>query len=93
MIHVYGDSLSSLSLATSYSGGIPPFSLAHAHGMVEVTSRSTGSLRAPQYYAIQSMRSLSMCPSIDPRLIIAPYASSVILFMRDEGCSKFFITS
>ena len=40
----YGDSLSSLSLTSSYSGGVPLFSLAR-------------------------------------------------LFMRDEGCSKFFITS
>ena len=43
---IYGDSLSSLSLASSHSGGISLFSL--AHGMaVEVTCGSTGSSHGP----------------------------------------------
>ena len=69
---MYGDSLSSLSLASSLSGGVSLFSCAHGR------SRSTGSSRAPQYYTrIRSMRSLSMCPSSN-------YGD---VFMRDSGCS------
>ena len=46
---------------------------------VEVKSGSTGSLCMPQYYAIRSMRSWSMCPRLMcPRLIMG--ASG---FMRD----------
>ena len=61
---IYGDSLSSLSLASELSGGISLFSLAHGMaGSEGHASGSTGSSRAPQYTRIRSMRSLSMCPS------------------------------
>ena len=65
---IYGDSLSSLSLASLHSGGISLFSL--STWQVEVMSGSTGSSCAPQYTRIRSMRSLSMWP----RSIMAAYS-------------------
>ena len=57
---------------------------------IEVMSGSTGSCHMPQYYAIASMHNLLICPG---SIMGGIYANSMILFMRDEGCSKFFITS
>ena len=87
MIHVYGNSLSSLSLASSHSGGFP-YSVALAHAwQVEVMSGSTDSSRVPQYTCIRSMRSLSRCPSSNYGSI---QQYGVVRFMRNEGCSLSF---
>ena len=56
----YGDSLSLLSLVSSYLGDFP---IQPSTWQVEVTSGSTGSSHVPQYTRIRRMHSLSMCPS------------------------------
>ena len=48
---------------------------------------STGSSRAPQYTRIRSKHSLSMCASLNYGGV---QQHSVVLFMRDEGCSLSF---
>ena len=76
----YGDFLSSLSLASSYSQGISLFSLAHAYGRLRsCPGQPANACRAPQHYAIRSMRSLSMCP----RSILG-HSNSIISFWSHQ---------
>ena len=67
---IYGDSLSSISSASSLSGG--DFPIQSSTWQVKVNRLKP---RAPNYTRIRSMRSLSMCPSSN-------YGA---VFMRDSG--------
>ena len=72
----YGNSLSSLSLASSHSGGISVYCLAHGSGGHVRVNRLKP--RAAVYACTEHARSLLMCPSSNLWRL---------LFMGDSGCS------
>ena len=77
---IYGNSLSSLSLVSLYSGGISLFSLAHGRWRSRPDCRSTGSSRAPQYLCNTEYAQFVDMSEIDNGGV---QLRSVILFMRD----------
>ena len=76
----YGDSLSSLSLASELSGGISLYSLAHGSGHVRVNRLNP---RAPVYCVYEAC---AVCRGVQIR-IMAAYSKRGAILMRDSGCS------
>ena len=77
----YGDSLSSLSLASELSGGISLYSLAYGSGgHVRVNQLNP---RAPIYCVYGAC---AVCRCVQVR-IMAAYSKRGAILMRDSGCS------
>ena len=77
----YGDSLSSLSLASELSGGISLYSLAHGSGGHVQVNRLNP--RAPIYCLYGAC---AVCRCVQVR-ITAAYSKRGAILMRDSGCS------
>ena len=77
----YGDSLSSLSLASELSGGISLYSLAHGSGGHVWVNRLNP--RAPIYCLYGAC---AVCRCVQVR-IMAAYSKRGAILMRDSGCS------
>ena len=75
-VHVYGNSHSSLSLASSYPEGILLFSLGEGHVWVNWLKPCT-----PIVCNTEHMQFVN----------VSKVAYSSTVFMRDEGCNKFFM--